>query len=109
MKKYAPLIPLWRKKPDHWTTGFQAPHFALATEFPQDHGRVVTRVDVGQAAFHRIVLAVKQGRVAIRRRRLAYEVVDSPHQVRRVSDDRSQSTQGCFEACHHKGGAHALP
>src|SRR5215467_11968198 len=108
MKKYASLISLW-KKSDHWTAGFKTTHVALAAAVPQDHGRVVTRVDVGQAAFHRIVLGVKQGRVTIRRRRLANEAVDSPHQVRRISDDRSQSTQRCFEACHHKCGAHALP
>src|SRR5215472_16605949 len=86
MKKYVSLIPLW-EKPDHWTAGFQAQHVAHAAAVPQDHGRVVTSVDVGQASCDRIVLGIKQGRVATRCRCLANKAIDSPHQVRGVSED----------------------
>src|SRR5215472_7044285 len=107
MREHALLIALW-EKPDHRSAGFQAQYLAGAAAVPEDYRRVMACVDISQAARRRLVLGVKQSRIAIRSRCLANEIVDALHQFRRGLDDRGQRTERSLEACHHQRCANAF-
>jgi endonuclease G len=64
MRKNTSLVAMWYK-PDHRAPSLQAQHVARTVTIPQDHGWVMTSVDVGQAAASRIVLGVKQRGVPV--------------------------------------------